>query len=138
VDVCEKHGRAAHAVSHGKCLACYTLAGVLRAPLRPSSPDWPPARALAKEADERTFHGHCETHGPVAFWTHTGRCVGCYTTASKPRRPQGPSSARAAARRAGLKQYEGRCRVHGVVPHSVGPGKCLTCFNAMGYPRPGA
>ena len=132
---CEIHGEAAHGVAHGKCLACFTMNGAHRSTLKRRPPKSPERRA-AEAAKVRSYVATCYMHGDVHFWTHSGRCMTCYTVASKPRCSQGPSSARAVARQHGLTQYRGHCGVHGWTAHSVGPGRCLTCFNAMGYRRP--
>lgn len=126
---CATHGETTFALQTGKCLTCYTAAGVVR---RGKT-----ARAIARAAGARTYRGRCETHGETEFGVQSGKCLTCFNSLGYVRSsaPRG-DPLRTEARRNGEPTYPGWCAVHGAVPHSTSRGKCLTCFNAMGYPRP--
>lgn len=76
--VCEEHGNAKFSVLHGKCLMCFTTAGLSREGLRVISA----ARAAARRQGAATYLATCEVHGQdTAHHTQIGKCAKCYTTA---------------------------------------------------------
>jgi len=126
---CERCGPGEHSLAHGRCLTCYTKAGIRRAGKSP--------RAEARSAGHTSYLDTCRTHGQTAFGVQSGRCLTCFNSMGllRPVVPKG-DPLRIAARAAGEPSYLSWCATHGGVPHSTAHGKCLTCFNAMGYRRP--
>lgn len=78
--VCEQHGSTAHSVAHGKCLKCYTSAGIERvgAVGRPAADG---ARATARRAGDATYLDACTEHGPTDHAVTHGKCLTCFNTA---------------------------------------------------------
>lgn len=128
---CATCGPGYHSLSHGRCLTCYTKAGVRRVGRSP--------RAVARASGSTSYLDTCVKHGQTAHGVQSGKCLTCFNSMGL-RRPAAPvgDPLRIAARAAGAASYLSWCSLHGGVPHSTTRGKCLTCFNSLGYPRPGA
>jgi hypothetical protein len=80
LDECREHGRTAHSVSHGKCLSCFTTAGVARGG-RPGRSLTGGARAVARRDGEKTYRDVCPEHGETDHSVAHGKCLMCFTTA---------------------------------------------------------
>lgn len=84
VETCAKCGPADHSVRTGKCLICFTSAGLVRR-LKPTNP-----RAVARKKGLKTYPDTCHIHGPSERYVSHGGCVKCFTSAGAKRSNAGP------------------------------------------------
>jgi hypothetical protein len=70
---CPTHGDTLHSVGHGKCLECFTTAGLERRGENKR------ARADARRAGDTSYDATCATHGPTPHSVAHGKCLRCFT-----------------------------------------------------------